>query len=75
MTFTALFFISSYLALQLTETLGKQMNDIIPELALKRKQSFLSTSNAAIRRSTISYIRKMSVCKALLDDEFFKIEK
>ena len=68
-------FASAYLISQLTETLGKEMNDIIPELAIKRKQSFLSTSNVVLRRHTVQHIRKMSLNKSLLCDSFFKIEK
>ncbi len=68
-------FVSCYLSSLLTETLGKEMSDIIPELAVKRRQSFLSTSNASIRRHTITHIRRMTLNKMLLTDDFLKIEK
>jgi len=73
--FSVFALVSSYLGSQLTETLGKEINDIIPELAVKRRQSFLSTSEAAVRRKTITHITRMSLIKELLSDELFKIEK
>lgn len=74
--FGLLSIVSSYLCFQLTETLGRDIDDDMPEV--NRQKSFLSTSNAAIRKSrriSGKYINKTSFNKPIISDFYFKIEE
>jgi len=74
--FGILSIISSYLCFQLTETLGREIDDDMPEII--RQKSFLSTSNAAIRTSrrlSKKFVSKLSLNKPIMSDFYFKIEE
>ena len=71
--FAILAIISSYLCFQLTETLGREMEDDMPEVV--RQKSFLSTSNRNVsRKLSRKYFSKMSFNKAIVSDFYFKID-
>lgn len=71
--FGVLAIVSSYLCFQLTETLGREMEDDMPEVV--RQKSFLSTSNRAIsKKLSRKYLSKMSFNKAIVSDYYFKVD-
>jgi len=74
--FGILSIISSYLCYRLPETLGREIEDDMPEVI--RQKSFLSTSNNAVRRSkklSNRLMSKLSFNKAIVSDYYFKIEE
>jgi len=72
--FGILAIISSYLCFKLTETLGRDMEDDMPEV--NRQKSFLSTSNRKLsRKFTSKYFSKFSYKKSIVSDYYFKIDE
>ena len=72
--FGVLSIISSFLCFYLSETLGQEIEDDMPEIV--RKKSFLSSNR--LKSNIISSRRnfsKKSLNRAILSDHFFKIEE
>ncbi len=67
--------VSSYLCFQLTETLGKNIEDDMPEVMPTRQTSFLSQNRHASWKNSRKYLSKMSFNKSIVSDYYFKIEE